>query len=310
MSSNRRSFTFFATTFVAAVLVAASVQSAGPQPLSVKGPQALRGQEITFTSPQFVVHALWFKSNDETGWYWTGSDEVYAVFSDMDPTHSDAITSTYGDVDEGETRNFLAADRCMGPQPECDRGSSSLNLRYSFWEQDGPIPLGLEFCPGWLPGSHDVLENGKCDSDDLIGKGSIILSQEQLVAMLPTVGASGEFTAVMDKDAGKYRFRYRITRLADVERSIVIHLPPDLGLPPAISLQGTVATVGGPKRVALTWSGATTSTVDIYRDGAKIVTTANDGAYDDPRPNGTYQYRLCNLGSTTACSPNVSITVM
>ena len=40
--------------------------------------------------------------------------------------------------------------------------------------------------------------------------------------MLSTVRASSEFTPVMDKDAGKYRFRYRITRIPDVERRIVI----------------------------------------------------------------------------------------
>ena len=98
-----------------------------------KGPQALRGQEIRFTSPQFVVHALWFKSNDETGWYWTGSDEVYAVFSDMDPTHSDAITSTYGDVDEGETRNFLAADAAWVRWLECDQRQFQPELALSLF---------------------------------------------------------------------------------------------------------------------------------------------------------------------------------
>lgn len=303
MSSSRRLFTIFGKIFAAAVLVAAAMQPAVPK-IGGKGPQALReGQAITFTSPQFVVHALWFKSNDETGWYWTGSDEVYAVFSDMDPTHIDRVTSTYDDVDEGETRNFRTADRCMGPQPLCDRGTSSLNLRFSFWESDyGGFPYGD------LAGGHYWLQQGTHSFDDFIGNGSIIYSQADLVTMLPDVGASREFTAVMDKGAGKYRFRYRITRLANVERSIVIHLP-DLDTRPAISLQATVVTIPGGTSVRLTWSGATTSTVDIYRNGAKVATTANDGTHDDPVASGTYQYGVCNLGSTTACSDPVTAVV-
>lgn len=304
MSLSRRSFTYFARIFAGIALVAAALQAAGPQVLQVKGPLALRGQEITFTSPQFVVHALWFKSNDETGWYWTGSDEVYAVFSDMNPMVSDRRTSVYGGVDEGETVNFNDADSCMAPQSKCDRGISQLNVRYSFWESD--YWKYFDFCPGELPGMHTALQEGACPGDDLIGQGSIIHSQSDLVAMLPTVGASREFTAVMDKNAGKYRFRYRITRLADAERSIVIHLPPFDPTAPTISLQATVTTTN---RVLLTWSGATTSTVDIYRNGAKIVTTANDGSQGDMVGSGTYQYRLCNLGSTTVCSADVTAVV-
>lgn len=309
MSPSRRPFSIFLRIFAAAALVIAGAQPAIAQARG-KGPPAFHnGQTLTFTSPQFVVHALWFKANDETGWYWTGSDEVYAVFSDMDPTHGARITSVYGDVDEGETKTFNAADRCMAPQPTCDRGMSSLNVRFAFWEQDGPIPLGLEFCPGWLPGSDYPLENGMCPSDDLIGNGSIIQSSQELVAMLPAVGDSREFTAVMDQHAGKYRFRYRITRLADVERSIVIHLPDDIGPTPTITLQTSVTSTSAGKIVHLAWSGATTSTVDIYRNGAKVATTANDGAHDDPVASGTYQYAVCDLGSTTACSAQVTAVV-
>jgi hypothetical protein len=318
MLLSRRSFTFFATIFLAAMTVAASmplaaskapsVPAAAP---SVKGVKALRdGEAILFTTPQFKVEALWFKANDETGWYWTGSDEVYAIFSDMDPTHTDRTTSEYDDVDEGDTVNFKAADTCMAPQSACDRGMSDLNVRFSFWEADWAAPLYFSYCnkPD-SPGSHWRIDKGICIDDDFIGSGSIIYSRDDLVAMLPAVGDSREFTAVMDQDAGKYRFRYRITRLANAERSIVIHLP-DFPLEPlTITLQTSVVNSPSGKRVDLTWSGATTSTVDIYRDGAKIVTTANDGTHSDPVTSGTYQYRVCELGSTTTCSAQVTAVV-
>lgn len=315
MSLSRR-ISGFVTKIVAAVgLVAMSVQPAipqakgkGPQAARVGGVQALRGQELTFTSPQFVVHALWFKANDETGWAWTGSDEVYAIFSDMDPTHYDRATSIYENVDEGDLVSFKSADQCMAAQPNCDRGTPSLNVAFSFWERDS-LGLGLEFCPGDFQGSHTRLQEGKCTSDDFIGSGSIVYSQDELVAMLPAVGDTREVTYVMDKDAGKYRFRYRITRLENVERSIVIHFPPDLGTPPAITLQAFAIILPPGRAVRLLWSGATGANVDINRDGTVVTTTPNDGMHNDPVPNGAYQYRVCNQGSTTACSPQVQVVV-
>ena len=317
MSLSRRTISIFAGIFAGAALIFAGLQPAIPQargksPPAARGPGALAlrdGQEITFTSPQFVVHALWFKANDETGWPWPGSDEIYAIFSDMDLTHTDRTTAEYEDVDEGDTVNFTGDDTCMAPQPSCDRGMAELNVRFSFWESDWEAPLGFSHCLGPdSPGVRWRLETGICIDDDFIGKGSIIHSRDELLAMLPDVGSYREVTVVMDKNAGKYRFRYRITRLPNVERSIVIHLPPDLGLPPAITLQAIVSG-GAEKRVTLTWSGATTATVDIYRNGTNIVTTPNDGAHVDAVVSGTYQYRLCNLGSTTACSAQLQVVV-
>jgi hypothetical protein len=318
MLLSRRAFRTFAGIFTASALLAISFQPVIPQGRGRPAPLALRdGQEITFTAPQFVVHALWFKANDETNYAWMGSDEVYAVWSDLQPDHADYVTSTYGNVDEGDLVNFRSGDRCMAPQGRvdaayprrgCQGGLAELNLRYSFWEQDGPYPAGLEFCPGSFPGDHHTLQNGKCDSDDLIGWGAIVHDRNELLAMLPSVGASREFTHVMDKESGKYRFRYRITRIADAERSIVIHLPPDLGLPPSITLQAMPGSGFGGS-VTLTWSGATSASVDIYRNGAIVVTTPNDGNHVDAAGSGTHQYRLCNQGSTGACSPQVQVVV-
>ena len=138
MPLSHRLSVVLATILGAVALVAAAASPSGPKGLPAKGPLALRdGQEITFTTPQFVVQALWFKANDETGWYWTGSDDVYAVFSDMDPTHLDRVTSEY-ETDEGDTVNFGANDTCMAPQARCDRGMAELNVRFAFWEATGP----------------------------------------------------------------------------------------------------------------------------------------------------------------------------
>mgnify|MGYP002777029204 CR=1 FL=1 len=73
-----------------------------------------------------------------------------------------------------------------------------------------------------------------------------------------------------------------------------------------------VAVVGqqaGLAVVRLTWSGATTSTVSVYRNGALLATRPNTGTMDDlVPPNTTYVYRLCNDGPTPVCSADQSVT--
>ena len=59
----------------------------------------------------------------------------------------------------------------------------------------------------------------------------------------------------------------------------------------------------GRVEVTLTWTGASTSNVDIYRNGGLITTTANDGNYLDAtgERRGTFTYQVCDAGTST-CS--------
>jgi thermitase len=60
----------------------------------------------------------------------------------------------------------------------------------------------------------------------------------------------------------------------------------------------------------LAWSGATGASVDVYRNGALRVTTANDGAHSDNlgrNPSGTFTYRVCQAG-TSICSNDSSVS--
>jgi hypothetical protein len=68
--------------------------------------------------------------------------------------------------------------------------------------------------------------------------------------------------------------------------------------------------VQGRLTVDLAWSGATSSTVDIYRNGTRIVTVPNNGLYTDStgaRGHATYTYKVCNAGTQT-CSNQVTVT--
>ena len=77
-----------------------------------------------------------------------------------------------------------------------------------------------------------------------------------------------------------------------------------------ISLSAVGRKVKGVQHADLSWSGATSASVDVFRDGVRVTTTANDGAHTDnigKSGGGTYTYRVCEAG-TTVCSNQASVT--
>lgn len=64
----------------------------------------------------------------------------------------------------------------------------------------------------------------------------------------------------------------------------------------------------GKNKVDLSWSGASTSEVDIYKNGSLYRTTTNDGAYTDSfRTYGTFTYSVCDQG-TNNCSADIAVS--
>jgi hypothetical protein len=77
-----------------------------------------------------------------------------------------------------------------------------------------------------------------------------------------------------------------------------------------ITLSAAGRKVGGINTVRLTWSGATSANIDVYRDSVLIATTANDGSYTDSIGDygrARYTYRVCEAGTQT-CSNNARVT--
>ncbi|MGH7458400.1 MAG: PKD domain-containing protein [Longimicrobiaceae bacterium] len=77
-----------------------------------------------------------------------------------------------------------------------------------------------------------------------------------------------------------------------------------------ISLTATGYKVKGEQHVDLEWSGATSTNVDVYREGAVVATTENDGFYTDAtglHGGGSYTYQICEEGTTT-CSNEATAT--
>jgi hypothetical protein len=80
--------------------------------------------------------------------------------------------------------------------------------------------------------------------------------------------------------------------------------------PASITLSARGRKVGGINTVRLRWMGATSTNVDVYRDGVVIVTTANDGEYIDSTGDtgrARYTYKVCEAG-TQSCSNNARVT--
>src|SRR5438067_6725934 len=80
--------------------------------------------------------------------------------------------------------------------------------------------------------------------------------------------------------------------------------------PAQITLTAQGRLIRGQRAADLSWSGATTNRVDVYRDGVLIVRTRNDGCYRDKiggPPPGTFTYQVCNRGTQT-CSNQATVT--
>jgi hypothetical protein len=74
------------------------------------------------------------------------------------------------------------------------------------------------------------------------------------------------------------------------------------------TLSATVSRLFLVYTVNLKYGGASTSIVDIYRNGTKVASASNSGSYSERVPRGTYRYKVCNAGSTW-CSTEIVVTV-
>jgi hypothetical protein len=79
--------------------------------------------------------------------------------------------------------------------------------------------------------------------------------------------------------------------------------------PGPITLTARGRKVGGINTVRLTWSGANSINIDVYRNGVVVVTTVNDGSHIDSTGDtgrAQYVYKVCEAGTQT-CSNEVRV---
>lgn len=76
-----------------------------------------------------------------------------------------------------------------------------------------------------------------------------------------------------------------------------------------ISLDTATGRAKGRNYVDLSWTGASTASVDIFRNGSLLRTTTNDGSYRDSfKSSGTLTYKVCDQDSTN-CSAEVTVNL-
>lgn len=81
--------------------------------------------------------------------------------------------------------------------------------------------------------------------------------------------------------------------------------------PSPISLTVSGRTDATKQYMTLRWTGATGTTVDVYRNGTRITNTGNDGYYVNSRTfqgAATYTYKVCQAGSSV-CSNEARVTI-
>ncbi|MEJ2310028.1 MAG: S8 family peptidase [Gammaproteobacteria bacterium] len=119
------------------------------------------------------------------------------------------------------------------------------------------------------------------------------------------IGTDGSFTAVLSDGTHTITATTSDSGGNTGSDSIIITVGGSSG--DEISLEVSTYRIRGIKYVDLTWSGANSTNIDVYRDGVLIATTANDGAYTDninAVGGGSYTYKVCEEGTDT-CSDTV-----
>jgi PKD repeat protein len=120
----------------------------------------------------------------------------------------------------------------------------------------------------------------------------------------PNSSATGSWTDSGLASATAYTYRVRAFKGAEFS---AYSDPASATTPtaPSISLNANGYKVKGVQQVDLSWSGASGGTVDIHRNGTLFTPVANTGAYTDVigvKGAGNYRYKVCQSGSTSACS--------
>ena len=127
------------------------------------------------------------------------------------------------------------------------------------------------------------------------------------------IGFGGNFSALLP--AGTHVVTAAVTDSGGLttSRSVTITVTAPVIVEPTATTNPPVLAASAYKvrkslRVDLTWSGFSPSTIDVFRNGAKVTSTTNDGAWTDSmRTAGTYRYKACAAGTST-CSNEASVT--
>lgn len=205
-----------------------------------------------------------------------------------------------GDLDEGGNglQNFpvLVSATTTGSEIMVEGtfdSSASEQFTVEFFASPSCNPSGFGEGAAFI-GSTQVTTNGA-------GHATFSLTLPAAVA----VGASATATATRLSTGDTSEFSACIV----VTSASPTPTPTPTPTPGPITLSAVGRKVGGINTARLTWSGATSTNIDVYRNAAVVTTVPNTGAYTDSTGTtgrASYVYKVCAAGTST-CSNEVTV---
>jgi hypothetical protein len=121
------------------------------------------------------------------------------------------------------------------------------------------------------------------------------------------IATGGSFTALLSD--GTHTITAEVTDSGGSAASESTTITVGGGSDSSLTLSFNAFKIKGDKYAELTWSGANSDNVDVYRDGGSLITKANDGAFTHgPFSKGKpVTYQVCEAG-TSICSNTVSVS--
>ena len=157
-------------------------------------------------------------------------------------------------------------------------------------------------------GSTETLSGSAVDTQDGNISSKIVWSSN----IQGTLGTGASITVALQ--AGTHAITAKVTDTAgasgQASTSLIVSSPQAPASSSGFTLSGTARKQKGLQKADLRWTGASASTVDVYRNGAKRTTTSNSGSYTDNidlKGSGSYKYSVCDAG-TTNCSNTITLT--
>jgi subtilisin family serine protease/PKD repeat protein len=250
---------------------------------------------------EFTVWAWSTGTSDSLDIYYTGNanNPSWTFLATLKPSAGGAqvLSATYS-LPAGALQAVRGNFRYNGTAGSCSTGSYDDRDDLVFpTETSGPQPPSASFTSSCTALSCSFSDTST-DSDGTIASRSWSFGDgSSSTAQSP----SHSYAA-----AGSYTVTLTVTDSQGLSstssRTVTVTAPASFSL-------SVAKRVSGKKRYAdLTWSGASGTNVDVFRNGALITSTANDGAHTDTLSTaGTYTYRICNTGTTT-CSNDATVS--
>ncbi len=204
------------------------------------------------------------------------------------------LTATYTLPAGGSLQAVRGNFRYTGSASSCTTGSfddrDDLVFAVATTNQQPPSASFTHSCTGL---SCSFTDTSTDPNNDITGWSWSFGDGSSSTAQSPshTYAAAGTYTASLTVTDGA-------GLTSTTSQSVTVTQPP----PPAITLTAVAVKQKGKKYVDLAWSGATSASVDVYRNGAFLTATPNDGAHRDTvNQGGTFTFRVCEAG-TAVCS--------